>query len=249
MRKLNSLIKKEWHEHKFGWIIVLLIALLAVGIFPLVLEKMSDSKVASGEVRIPMLFCIIVSLMIVPIFQLLTSLNRDIKQKDVWLHNSSSIYTLIGAKWLFTLFALVITSFISFLGFFLLGDYLNGSVGQIWLLIGYYVGLEVFIYFTLSNLALLFYAFYLQLKRYVGQFSLFIVFIAVILFFWLLNSVPEKFIQIPYGKIPPNWVNENLPTFTESEIFVDVNIYLLDVIFPLLLIFISAKWIEKVITR
>lgn len=253
MSKLNSLIKKECHEFKIEWVIVLLISVIFVGIIPSILEQFLGNEFSSEKVRIPILFSSLTLLIPIPIIQLLTSLHRDIKQKDIWLHNPNSIYTLIGAKWLFTFFALVITSFISFLGFFFLGNELEGSFWQILLLIIYFVIVELFMYISFSILALLFFALYLQLKRYIGPFSLLIVFTLIILFFWFINEVPEKYIQIPYGKIPTNWIYEKLPTFTDSTITVDLELYLVDLIVGLLVLTIcyfgASKWIEKVITR
>lgn len=257
MKKIVSLIKKEWHTNKLWWIFIVLFGFVFIWLLPPLIGHFSKSTLNSQEMRNLNLFITFISLLLIPIIQLHVSLHRDIKQKDIWLHNPSSIFTLIGAKWLFVLLALIITSFLLFSGFFFLGNYIIGKWWQIVLLISVLTFLETVFYVAFSMLSLLFYALYLQVKRYIGRFSLFVVFAITILFVWLLGKLPENFLEFPYGKIPTDWIFTNLPTFTSSsiEITYDIhfNLYFTNFIVDILLFIIcftgSSKWIEKVITR
>lgn len=228
----------------------MLLVFIFVGVFPSLMARFSGGELSSGEMRTVLIFISLLLFFILPIIQLHASLNNDIKQRDIWLHNPSKIFTLIGAKWAFVLITLVSTSLFCFLGFFFLGDNLVGTWQQIVLLIVFLTLFEVYCYVIFSNLFLLLFAFYLQIKRYIGQFSLFITFLLIILFFWFLKVGK---IHLPYGKIPTDWIYDHLPTFKSSEIFIELELYYADLIisFIILTIFyiIGCKWIEKVITR
>lgn len=252
MKSLVSLVKKEWYTYRLWWISFILFGVIFILILPILLEHFLNN-VDSEEMRITTLFTSVSLLIFIPIIQLVTSIHRDIKIKDIWLHNPSSIFTLIGAKWLFVLCALFVTCLFCFSGFFLLGDNINGSFGQIMLLILLLTVLETLFYIFISIVSLLFFALHLQIKRYIGQFSLIVVFTLTFLFLWFLNKVPEKYIQIPYWKIPTNWIYDHLPTFKNGIIHINVEFYFVDLIvnFLLLIIFYigACKWIERVITR
>lgn len=250
MKSLISLIKKEWHTYKFWWAILILLGFIFIGILPPFLENVQNTT--STKIRLYTIFISFFFLFFMPIIQLLSSIQRDIKQRDIWLHNPNSIFTLIGAKWLFTLFALILTSFTFFSGFYLLGNSINGSWWQIALLIALLTWVEIAFYITFSSFSLIFFSIYLQVKRYIGHFSIIIIFALSILFIWLLNKIPENFLS--YGKLSTNWIQNNLPHI-ESSTFIDVGteIYLVDILFSALLFvtcyIIACKWIEKVITR
>lgn len=253
LQRFISLVKKELYTFKFWWISLILLVFIFIGLLPPIMEHFLGSELSSGDMRIVFIFISMLLFFIIPILQLHASLNNDIKQKDIWLHHPSKMFTLIGAKWVYVLITLFFTSLFCFSGFFFLGDNLVGTWKQIFLLIILSTFLEVFCYVIFSNLFLLFFALYLQIKRYIGHFSMLITFTLIILFFWFLRVVPEKYIQFPYGKIPTDWIYDHLPTFKKSEIFIKINFYSVDLIVDSIILIIcyiiACKWIEKVITR
>ncbi len=98
MRKFVSLVKKEWHEYKLWAFLMLFAGVFFIGILPTFADRLPNSRLAQDDVRLAVLFTAVGGLCFTASIQFIVSLRKDIRIKEIWLHNSSNILTLIGAK-------------------------------------------------------------------------------------------------------------------------------------------------------
>ncbi|QUG42443.1 hypothetical protein KD050_03895 [Psychrobacillus sp. INOP01] len=255
---MKGLLLKEWALYKSWLFVSTLMGIGAVLILPLILERYLLTSVSIYEMRIILLFFMLGISMINCVTQFRTSLHADYLKKDMWLHNSHKMYTLIGVKFLFSIVIYLVGNvIITTAGIYFLSEILVGSLLQLFVLQLLFL---IFLLFAgvLVNIGWLFvWTLYLEGKYWIGKFSLIttvaISFLLVSLLSKLLSFLPlEKVLY--QGEISLNFIEEHLPTFTTSDFNLDLgSVYIIEellswIIFVLLFWGI-CKWLERVVTR
>lgn len=101
LKKMKGLIRKEWCLLKWGIIILFLmnIAILVAGpylinrIYDLPLTTLENARIITGIWFVFNMF--------VGVGVLFTSLEKELKQRDIWLHATTSMWQLVGVKVVF----------------------------------------------------------------------------------------------------------------------------------------------------
>ena len=131
--------------------------------------------------------------------QFIVSLHKDIKIKEIWLHNSSNILTLIGAKVCFSVcwgncnqYYLWHSNSVS-----------SGAAlyGELYQLIFFHLMIVILSFYTIilfTVTALVFYTIYLQLKRYIGMAS---IVVTGLLFFLSIYGFEKVASSVIYEKL------------------------------------------------
>ncbi|CAM5214317.1 hypothetical protein UACE39S_05497 [Ureibacillus acetophenoni] len=183
-----------------------------------------------------------------------SSLNRDIKTKELWLHNSQSIYSLIGAKVIYHCISMIALGIVAFTGFFFVGDLIVGTLMQ-YLVFGIACFILVFAFYLFFIVVILFVtALNNQLARYIGKLSYVVMLITVMLILEIINRLPN-FTLVQFGKVESSFFNQYLPTFSDRSMNVNLyfDFYIVEEIVMtmvlILLYVVSCKWIERVSTR
>lgn len=256
MRKFASLVKKEWHEYKLWAFLMLFVGVFFIGILPTFADRLPNWRLAQDDVRLAILFVAVGGLYFTASIQFIISLRKDIRIKEIWLHNSSHILTLIGAKICFSVCWGTTISFSYGIASYFLGDALYGELYQ---LIFFHLIIVVLSFYTIilfTVTALVFYTIYLQLKRYIGIAS---IVVTGVLFFFSIYVIDKLTTSILYekllyvGEVSLAPLEKFFPVAFNDPALIVVDLYIFEEIFItafLVACFIAAsKWIERVITR
>lgn len=256
MKKFVGLLKQEYRYYSLTYFITLVLTAVFVILGPELLVQFFRNQITSHVTQIRFTLTIIAA-SLVWIFSLVmfaSSLQRDMKIKDLWLHNSQSIYALIGAKIVSHGVGLLALSFIASIGFLFVGDLIVGTPMQYLILGVNFLILIIMVYIFFIVICLVMIALNKQLSIYIGKVSYFVMLIAAFLLFDLIDRLPNfTFLQI--GRIPLSNMNVYLPTFayTEFDVSLFFDFYLVEEIVMIaviiLIYMLSCKWIERVITR
>jgi len=256
--KLKGLLLKEWALYK-SWLFGS--AVMGIGVvlvLPILLKRYLITEIPIQEIRIVLMFIMLVFSVINIIFQFNNSINYDNTKKDMWLHNPHSMHTLIGVKFLFSLFIYFIGNvFITSGGIYFLSDIFVGNFAHLLnlqlllLVLMFFVGIFV-------NIAwLFFWAIYLEGKYWIGKFSL----ITTVAIVFLMASYLPKLISflsldkvLNQGEISLKFIENYLPTITTSNFILNIgSIYIVEELFAwiifILLFWFTCKWLERVVTR
>lgn len=255
MHKFWSLVKKEWHMYKAWPIIFLIAGGVFIGVLPM-FENRFPTSMTEEELRLQ--FMIVAMLFIgaaIP-SQFLLSIRRDIKVKELWLHNASAMTTLIGAKLTYTVLWIVSMSIFYTLPFHFMGMDIIGKTGQI-ISLQLFAAFMVFVFSLLLPLmALPFYAFYLLLKRYISYGSLLVTGAVFGAFLFLVEKVSTSElygILLYHGEVSLGVFEKNMPEFTNGTFLIIGSMYIVEELAMWLLMAVcfiaGSKWIERVITR
>ncbi|MGM9944581.1 MAG: hypothetical protein ACI33M_06540 [Lysinibacillus sp.] len=256
MRRFVSLVKKEWHEYKLWAFLMLFAGVFFIGILPTFAYRLPNWRLAPDDVRLAILFMAFGGLCFIANIQFVVSLRKDIKIKEIWLHNSSNILTLIGAKVCFSVCWGTVISIIYGVASYFLGDALYGELYQLIFFHLMIVMLSFYTIILLTITALVFYTIYLQLKRYIGMASIVVTgllfFLSIYGFEKVASSVIYK--KLLYvgdvslallGKFFPIMFNDPAPLVGHLYIFEEIFLAMLLVA----CFIVASKWIERVITR
>nr|WP_106780754.1 hypothetical protein [Lysinibacillus timonensis] len=256
MRKFAGLIVQE-HRH-YGLFNYVMAGLVGIIVFlgPVLIVQLFPNPINydTNYVRVIMAIIAAFLITILSIAMFSSSLNRDIKTKELWLHNSQSIYTLIGAKIVYHILSLITLNFIAFLGFFFVGDLIEGTFMQ-YLIFGIACLIHVVLIYIFFTVVVLFLTgLNTQLARYIGKISYAVMLITVIFLMELLNRLPEVTL-LQVGRVQMSILNQYLPSFADRGINFSLffDFYLVEeIVASAIFVFIymvSCKWIERVITR
>ena len=256
MGKFVSLVKKEWHEYKLWAFLMVFVGLFFIGILPMFADRLPNWRLAQDDVRLAILFVAVGGLYFTASIQFIISLRKDIRMKEIWLHNSRGILTLIGAKSCFTICWGTVISIIYGVASYFLGDALYGELYQ---LIFFHLMVVVLSFYTITLFtvtALVFYTIYLQIKRYIGIASIVVTGILFFLSIYVMDKLTtsilyEKLLYI--GEVSLDSLEKFFPVAFNDPAPIVVHLYIFEEIFItafLVACFIAAsKWIERVITR
>jgi len=256
MRKFVSLVKKEWHEYKLWAFLMLFAGVFFIGILPTFANRLPNSQLAPDEVRLAVLFIGLGGLGFIANIQFIVSLRKDIKIKEIWLHNSRGILTLIGAKACFAICWGTGMSFIYGVASYFLGDALYGELYQLIFFHLMIVFLSFYTIILLTVNVLVFYTIYLQLKRYIGMVSIVVTVVLFFLSIYVFEKVSSSVLyeQLIYiGEISLMPLEKFFPVVFNDSTQIVGHLYIFEELFITMFLvacFIAAsKWIERVITR
>lgn len=257
MKRFLGLLQKEWYLYRVWIFISITLGLALIFGLPLLNEHYFKSSLTSEGIRFGLMIGILLVGSLSAIAQFFVSLRADIKVKEIWLHSSSSIYGLVAVKLLFTLCWVVIFSFIfAGIGIYMVPTILIGNASELLLLQCFITLVTTLIFLSLVVPCILFYAFYLFLKRYIGRVAIIIVtltfFIASWLFFKFAGS-PMYATLFYQGEISLDGLFNHFPTLTNKNMNLEWNAYYVaeDVFMwaqIIIMYVVGTKWLEKVIT-
>ncbi|MEO4054713.1 hypothetical protein [Solibacillus sp. CAU 1738] len=258
MGSFEGLLRKEWVQYR-SWLLLLLIAgpLILIGL-PYVCTEMLEINVEKGELSFILMFFVLAMGGWVTLMQLISSLRADIRRKEIWLHSTVSMNTLVGVKMLYTIITyLVFTLIISAVGLYLSQEILKGTFLQYANTCVLMILIAVLFYCAFIVIAHLCFVFNLQLKRYVGKFSIFITAIAIIAGIILLVKLVENplyILLLKNSELSLEFLATNLLTINSPGSGMTFgSIYIVEEIFSwsslILMFIVSNKWLEKVVTR
>lgn len=255
MRKFWSLMKFEYHRFKQLHLLSLLLIVLLLSIGSNYFADHVFNNISSEQLRGLLVVAALFAIIFLGVYQFVSSIQKDVRQKEIWLHNPQSIYILIGAKFTYQIICIFVLNTFAFLGFFFMGDELIVTANSQYFFLLCLIHFLSIMAFTMMGVgALVIYALFIQLKRYFAHFS----FIALGILLFLLGRYVDPLlpaIPLAYGEIQMNWINNYLPTF-KSILAPEFNfrpMFIAQELFTLILLiglFIGAcKWIERVIMR
>ncbi len=254
MKKFISLLKMEHHDFKAWYVIYLLLSIISIYILPSVMKQFTSLMMSVIEIRITFIIISLAILVLLGIIQFISSMRMSLKSKELWLHNSSSIITLLGAKLLYPLFALTGSTVMISSGFYFLGDLLEGTFIQMMNLNLFIMLAMLYGYFLFACVVTIIYAFSKQLKRYIGGFSVLVTFILTMIILTSSDHLPNEGL-LAFGKITIDNFENYFPRVTSDmvELTFTMDVYIVQEIALLLFLLacfaIGAKWIERVITH
>lgn len=255
MRKFLSLLKREWHLYKIWPFIALLVGVVFIGILP-IFEYRFNNSFSEEDLRFQVMIIGVFFLGAVMPFQFIFSIRRDIRTKELWLHNSSSILVLIGVKLVYTLIWVMLMSFLYTIPFYFLEEIVTGTVISIFWMQLLIISILFVLCILTCGIALLFYALYLQLKRYISYGSLLVTGVLFGSFLFGVDKVTtsDLYKQVLYhGEISLSVIERNMPEFKNGTFLLLGDMYIFEELVVWLLMvlcFIAAsKWIERVVTR
>ncbi|MCT1539011.1 MULTISPECIES: hypothetical protein [Lysinibacillus] len=258
MKSFIGLLKKEWVLYRSWFLVGIFMGLMLSWIVPYILHQYVD--LFAHEHQLAFAFTMLVLFLggFYSILQFLASMRLDIKAKESWLHSTSSITKLIGAKLVcslvgYVLFTILFTS----IAIFNIKDELIASAGQILLVLVIIVIILTILQLMLFIVPLFFLAFYLQLKRIIGRFS---IVLTMIVFYvttagWARVTESQLYRAIfLHGEVSLQNIEHYLPKAKEMTMeWMLGSIYVVEEIaitLLLLLLFLAAsKWLERVVLR
>lgn len=254
MKKFVGLFELEHRHYATFYYVIAGLVLMTVFLGPLALHYFYP-HITVEIFRLGGVLFVASILFALVIGKLIASFNREVKVKEIWLHNSSSIYTLVGSKILFHAVALTVLEAVAFVGLFFVGDLIEGTVLEYSVLALMSFVLAIMIYALAVIFIFVFYVLNLQMARYVRKWSNVVMFIAILLFFKVFDWLPTITI-LKVGEIDMSKLNSYLPISPGNRdpmVKLFTNFYMLEeIVFSLILIVIylaTCKWFERVITR
>ena len=256
MKQWKGLLMKEWKTMRLSLYLVLGLNVMAILLLPLLLKVWLGVPMVEASIGIGFVWLMFQTILAAVL--LLTSLERDMKQPELWLHSTASILKLTGAK--YTLAFLITLISIVWNGLLLIvvvagGSSLLGvSLGELIEIGMYFAGLAAISAIPYMVIAFFFWTIHQLLKPYLKSLSSAV---AVVLFLMLpsfLGLLQKVVDHLPrFGELnfpmPKNlgWAMEN---GGEASFYFDSgNVYASDVLLVIVLIVLvyigSAKWFEK----
>jgi len=258
LKSFAGLLKKEWVLYRSWFLVGIFIGLMLSWIVPYVLHQYVDLFAHENQLAFAFTMLVLVLGGFYSVLQFLATLRLDIKAKESWLHSTSSITKLIGAKLVCSLIGYVFfnTLFTS-IAIYNIKDELIASTGQILLTLVLVVIVLIIFQLMLFILLLFFLAFYLQLKRVIGRFSIVLTMAAFYLTTagWVRVTESELYQTIFLrGEVSLRHIEQYLPKGKEMTMeWMLGSFYVVEevamTLFMLLLFLAASKWLEKVVLR
>jgi len=254
MKSFVGLLKKEWVLYRSWFLMGIFAGIMLSWIVPYVLHQFVDLFAQENQLAFAFTLLVLFVGGFYSVLQFLGSMRLDIKAKESWLHSTSSITKLIGAKIACSLigYALFNTLFVSFAIFHLKEEFI-ANIGQI-----IFVLVIIVIMLTVFQFMLFVLLFYLQLKHVIGRFSIVLTMIA----FGFTTSAWVRITEshfyetvfqrgaISLSKLEPFLPKVRATTTMEWRLG---SIYVVEEVASILLIVLlflaASKWLEKVVLR
>ncbi|MFT9815994.1 hypothetical protein [Lysinibacillus sp. NPDC056185] len=256
MKNFVGLLKKEWVLYRAWLFGGIFIGIMLSMVVPYLIRRFSDEF--TMENQLPFFFSILVLMLggFFSVLQYLVSIRNDLRTKEIWLHSTSSIAQLVGVKIVFSLIGYAIFNFIFVsIAIYNVKDGIIGNFAQILLLLIFTVAIIVIFQLMMFVIVLLFFAFNLQMKHFIGNFS---VVITMFTFFFSLNL----WLEFTKSELYDNIFHRMGISLTGLEQFFPKSptmnlslstMYIVDEVATFILVailfFIATKWLEKVVLR
>lgn len=258
MKSFAGLLKKEWVLYRSWFLVGVFAGIMLTWIVPYVLHQFVDIFAQSHQLAFAFTLIVLFVGGFYSILQFLASIRLDIKARESWLHSTSSITKLIGAKMVCSLigYTLFNTLFVS-IAIFNIKEELIANVGQIlFVLVLIVIALTLF-QLMIFILLLFFLAFYLQLKHVIGRFSIVLTMLAFYLTTTAWVNVTESSLYqtiLQHGAIPLSKIEPYLPQLKASTMEWKLGqLYAIEeVAFTVLMVvlfLVASRWLEKVVLR
>ncbi|MER1956881.1 MAG: hypothetical protein ABS942_05860 [Solibacillus sp.] len=253
MKQFIGLLKMEHRHLGVTYLVLAALSLIALYIAPLGIVYYYPHLVVE-HVRFTSLIPLAILNYLAGIVLFRSSLKRDIKVKDIWLHSASTMYMLVGVKMVYQLIGLIIVEACVFSGFFFIGDLVEGTILEFIVFALFSTVLTIFFYVFLIVFVYFFIVLNLQGKRYIGKFSIILMLGALLVYFKILEWLPTE-TPLQVGKVDFSWLENYMPNFGND---VDVTVvfsslYIVEELFMwavLIAIFMgTSKWLERVLMR
>lgn len=256
LKNFAGLLKKEWLLYRAWLFSGIFIGIMLSLIVPYLIRRFSGEF--TMENQLPFFFSILVLLLggFFSILQYLVSIRNDLRTKEIWLHSTSSIAQLVGVKIVFSLIGYAIFNFIFVsIAIYNIKEEIIGNFAQILLLIMLVVSIIVIFQLMMFVIALLFFAFYLQMKHLIGKFSIVITMLtfSFSLNLWFKFTESKLYdnifhrIGIPLTGLEPFFPKSQTMNLSWGTMYIvdEVATFILVAI----LFIIATKWFEKVVLR
>lgn len=256
MKQWRGLLKKEWKTMRLSLYLVLLLNVAAIFLLPYLLYALAGIPRIEASLVIGFVWLMFQTILAAII--LLTSLEKDMKQPELWLHSTASIFKLTGVKYTFA-FLLTLTSIV-FNGLLLIISVMSGTheigltLTQLIQIGSYFAGLSVLSTIPYMVIAFFFWTIYQLLKPFLKSFASVVSILLFMMLPALLSFLQKGINQLPkFGDIdfpvPTNlaWAfesgNEASFFFESGGIYLS-DLLLIIIILPLVYVG-TAKWFEK----
>ena len=253
MKQFIGLLKMEHRHLGVTYLVLAALSLIALFIAPYGFVYYFPHLMVE-HIRFTILIPLAIINYLAGIVLFLSSLKRDIKVKDIWLHSASTMYILIGVKIVYQLIGLIIVEACVFSGFFFIGDLVEGTMFEFIVFALFSTVVTIFLYIFFIVFVYFFMVLYLQGARFVGKFSLIIMMAAMLLYFRVLEWLPTE-TPLQVGKVDVSWLENYMPNFGNDLVVTVVfsGLYIVEELFlwaVLIAIFVgTSKWLERVLTR
>ena len=254
MKKFVGLLKREDMLNSTHLYVVLALIILAISLVPIGIERYNPMHETEQNRFIIVLACAVM-VGANAVFMTIASINRDIKIKELWLHNTQSIYKLVGVKVIYQLIALLLIGLINFCGLFFVGDIVEGTFSQFIVLAAMYLYILAATFILIVIFVIFYNSLLKQLVAWFGKLGNVIGFIGLFVFLSFSGNETASIPALKIGYVSFSNLEERLPTFNDANITLNMmfDFYILEelillVIFTLLYI-VACKWLERVITR
>ncbi|WP_246494300.1 hypothetical protein [Lysinibacillus agricola] len=256
LKKFAGLFKKEWVLYRTWLFVGVFIGIMLSMVVPYLIRRFSGGFAWESQSSFALSILVLVLGGFFSILQFLASMRHDIKNKEIWLHSTSSIAQLVGVKIVFSIIGYAIFNFIFVsIVIYKVKDAIIGNFAQLLLLILFFVAIIVFLQLIMFVILLLFLALNLQMKHFIGSFSIVITMVA---FFISMNEwvkfTGSKFYDKIFHHIGIRLTFleqffPRLPSFQFNWGTMYVVEEVATIIFVAILFFIATKWLEKVVLR
>ncbi|WP_107942681.1 MULTISPECIES: hypothetical protein [Metasolibacillus] len=257
MKSFIALLQKEWLVVRGNILFLFVIGLLLIFGVPYIINKNAETSITIGElVMIFLVFSVLLGTIASPV-QFVTSLRTDVNRKEIWLHSPQSIYKLVGAKALFSICLFIVFTFVVLCSAFIIistqleWTLLKALIASIVMTIGL-----TCLQLLILTYTQVFYTFYLQLKRYIGKFSMAVTVPLAIFVGFLLTKIENSTLYraiLQKGYISLESLENYLQPSNQSVFFYVGSIYIVQILFyaccVIILFILSSKWLEKVVSQ
>ncbi|WP_445480242.1 hypothetical protein ACULLL_08715 [Lysinibacillus irui] len=258
LKSFIGLLKKEWVLYRSWFLMAVFAGIMLTWIVPYVLHQFVDIFAHAHQLAFAFTLIVLFVGGFYSIWQFLASVRLDIKARESWLHSTSSITKLIGAKIVCSLigYSLFNTIFVS-IAIFNIKEELIANIGQILFVLVLIVIALILFQLMLFILLLFFLAFYLQMKHVIGRFAIVLTMLAFYLTSTAWVHVTESSLYqtiFQHGAIPLRKIEPFLPQIKVSTMEWKLgSLYAVEEIaFTLLMVIlfiVASRWLEKVVLR
>ncbi|MCL1694491.1 hypothetical protein [Lysinibacillus sp. BPa_S21] len=257
MKQFAGLLKKEWVLYRVWLFGGIFIGVMLSVVVPYLIRRLNDEFTMENQMTFAFSILVLVLGGFFSILQFLASMRHDLKNKEIWLHSTSSIAQLVGAKIVFSIIGYAIFNFIfiSIAIYKVKDEIIIGNFAQILLLLLFFVAIIVILQLMIFVIMLLFLALNLQMKHFIGSFSIVITMVA---FFISMN----EWVKFTGSKLYDNIFHHVEISLTGLEQFFPKlltmklelgSLYVVEevagTIMIVFLFIIATKWLEKVVLR
>lgn len=250
MKRFLGLLNYEFKQNGTLHLFLCALIVVTVSFIPYVPHLLVGTNIKVS--RLLLILILAIFIFFSSFFMFVSTLNNGKNQKEIWLHSPASIFSLVGAKWLYTFLAMFVMEACAFVGLFFVEDYVKATFVEYAVFAFAMTIVVTLAYFILSIFTLFFYAFQQQMSLYVKKLSTVFTTIAVILFLSIFPMIPDfSFLKI--GKINISILNDYMPDLPEN-FFISMNdIYIIEelvtFVFFIGIFVVSCKWLERVLLK